>query len=250
MNLKCLLIVLCFTPLFIIGQETVFEEKTTIYVDEYSGGLGMHTNGFNLNFRYGQYRGAFNKRVYEIEFATLKHPKEIKTISQLEDDVKGYVFGKLNSFFTFRPSVGIHKIFIPKQSIKGVSMTYQFHLGPSLGLAKPVYLNIREKEENTNLNSYNIVTRRYDPAIHDQGDIYGRASFFRGFSEIKLHPGIYSRFALEFDYGNRRESIRAIEVGMAADIFMKKIPIMAFAENRSFFLNLFVGIQFGEKNTK
>ncbi|MCB0803945.1 MAG: hypothetical protein KDB74_12675, partial [Flavobacteriales bacterium] len=149
MKYNYITILLSLLTFNVFSQETIFEEKTTVYQDELSGGLGFHTNGFSLNFRYGKYHGAFKKQVYEIEFATLKHPKEIKTISRFEDDVKGYVFGKLNSFFTFRPSIGFHNIFIPKQSIRGVSITYLFHIGPSLGLAKPIYLNIIEKQENS-----------------------------------------------------------------------------------------------------
>ena len=37
-----------------------------------------------------------------------------KGLVTFEDDVKGYVFGKMNTFFTFRPSVGFHNIFVPK----------------------------------------------------------------------------------------------------------------------------------------
>lgn len=232
-----------------VAQETIFEEKTTIYVDEQTGGFNLHTNGFSLNYRYAKYQGAFNKLVYEIEFASLKHPKEIKTISPFEDDVKGYVFGKLNSFFTFRPSIGIHKIFIPKQSIKGVSITYLYQIGPSLGVAKPIYLNIRERE-SSNPNSFNIALRKYNPSDHEQDDIYGRASFFNGFGEMKLFPGVFSKLGLEFEYSNQKEVIHTIEVGIMADYFLKEVPILAFAENRSLFLNLYAGISFGQKRTK
>ena len=231
------------------SQETIFEEKTTVYVDEQSGGFNLHTNGFSLNYRYSKYNGAFNKIAYEIEFATLKHPKEIKTISPFEDDVKGYVFGKMNTFFTFRPSVGFHNIFVPKQSLRGVSITYLYHIGPSLGLAKPIYLNIREREQS-NLNSVNIALRKYNPEIHQQGDIYGRASFFNGVGEMKFYPGIFSKFWLEFEYSTEKEIIHAIEVGLMADYFFEEIPILAFAENRSLFLNLYVGVLFGQRKTK
>lgn len=248
-NLLFLLILILATGK-VQGQETIFDEKTTIYVDEYLGGFAAHTNGFSLNFRYGKYMGAFNKRVYELEFSTLKHPKEIKVSSLYEEDAKGYVYGKLNSFFTFRPSMGWHHIAVPKQSIKGVSITSILQVGASLGLAKPVYLNIREPKENSSPTSYNVVLRRYDPVEHNQEQIYGRGSFFKGFDEIKLYPGIFSKAALEFEYSNSREIIKAIEVGLMADFFFEEVPIMAFTENRRLFLNLYVGILFGKKHTK
>ncbi len=233
----------------IIAQETIFEEKTTLFSEEYSGGISIHTSGFGLNFRYAQYQSGFTKRIYAIEFATLKHPKEIKSISQFEDDVKGYIYGKLNSFFTFRPSIGTQHIFIPKQSIRGVAISYVFQMGPSLGLAKPIYLNIRERELNT-LNSFNIVKRRYDPEVHGQDDIYGRASFFNGIDELKLYPGIFSKFGLHFDYAKNRETLRSVEVGLTSDLYFQKVPIMALTENRAWFLNIYINLLFGTRELK
>lgn len=230
------------------AQETIFEEKTTIYVDEYSGGLALHTAGFSLNFRYGKYMGAFSKKVYEFEFATINHPREIRTVSQLDDNVRGYVFGKLNSFFALRPSIGFHNVFIPKQSIKGVSITRVFQFGPSIGLAKPIHLNVQRFSDRNQTRV--VVTEAYSPDRHRQSDIIGRASFFNGFSNIKMYPGIYTKLAFEFEYSTEKESIRALEVGLTSDFYFSKVPIMAFADNRSWFLNLYVGILFGQKHTK
>ena len=128
------------------GQETIFEEKTTIFKTEQSFGVGMHTNGFQATYRYGKYLSGFTKRIFEIEVANIKHPREIKSIYPFEEDVRGYIFGKMNAFFAIRPSIGFQKIIFPKQSIKGVSITSLFQFGPSLGLAKPVYLNIIQEE--------------------------------------------------------------------------------------------------------
>lgn len=243
-----LLFILTFN--LVKAQETIFEEKTTIFVDEYSGGLALHTAGFSLNFRYGKYMGAFSKKVYEIEFATINHPREVRTVSQLDDNVRGYVFGKMNSFFALRPSIGYHNIFVPKQSIKGVSITRVLQIGPSIGLAKPVYLNVQRFINDTLRSRRVVITEAYSPEIHSQTDIIGRASFFNGFSEIKIYPGIFTKLAFEFEYSTDKQAIRAIEAGITSDFYFSKVPIMAFAENRSWFLNLYVAILFGQKNTK
>lgn len=245
------LIILSFLLSILIevkGQETIFEEKTTIYVDEYSGGLSLHTAGFSLKFRYGKYSGAFSKKVYEFEFATINHPREVRTVSQLDDNVRGYVFGKMNSFFALRPSVGFHNVFVPKQSIRGVSITRVLQIGPSLGLAKPIYLNVQRFNDR---NQTRVVsTEAYSPDRHRQNDIIGRASFFNGFSEMRVYPGIFTKFAFEFEYSTDRESIRTVEAGITSDFYFSEIPIMAFADNSSWFLNLYVAIMFGQKNTK
>lgn len=208
----------------------------------------MHTNGFMGTFRYGKFLTGFSKRIYEIEIGNIKHPKEIKSINPFESDVRGYVFGKLNYFYFVRPSIGYHKVFIPKQSIRGVSVTYVVHGGLSLGFAKPVYLNIQEDELGT--NNKIIVRRRYDPDKHDQGDIYGRASLLNGIDEMKLYPGLFGKFGLHFDYAQKRESLRSVEVGIKTDVYMQDIPLMAFTDNRPYFLNLYLEILFGQRKVE
>jgi len=248
MRLKRLfyLILLFFITSLGISQETVFEEKTTIYSSELSGGIGIHTNGFMGTFRFGKYQNAFSKRIIELEIANIKHPKEIKSIYPLEDNVRGYIYGKMNSVFTFRPSVGFHKIIVPKQSIKGVSITIVTQLGVSLGIAKPVYLNIIDRETTPNV----IVKRKYDPEKHDQGDIYGRASFLNGFSEIKLYPGLFGKFGFQFDFAGDRSQMRALEAGIKVDGYFQEIPIMAFTENRAIYPNLYISFFMGSREVK
>ncbi|MBL4709988.1 MAG: hypothetical protein JKY48_16275 [Flavobacteriales bacterium] len=227
------------------AQETIFEEKTTIFKTESSFGIGMHTNGFQLTYRYGKFLTGFTKRMYEIEIANIKHPREIKSIYPFEEDVRGYIFGKLNTFIVVRPSVGYQKIIFPKQSIRGVSITYVAQVGPSLGLAKPVYLNIVENEIFKNRV---IIKKKYDPELHTKNNIYGRASFFNGISETKLYPGLFSKLGLHFDYGTDRETIRSLEVGVQLDAYLREVPILAFAENRQFYLNFYIAIFFGNRN--
>tara|TARA_R110002096_G_scaffold289737_2_gene483976 strand:+ start:2800 stop:3552 length:753 start_codon:yes stop_codon:yes gene_type:complete len=244
-------ILLFFLSLFsltIFSQETIFEEKTTIYDKEVSGGIGMHTNGFSAVYRSGKFITAFKKRVFEIEIANIKHPKEIRSVNPFQDNVRGYIFGKMNSFYALRPSIGIHKIFIPKQSINGVSVTFVSHFGPSIGMAKPVYLNIIEREPNQPRSI--IVKEKYDPVKHQQGDIYGRASFLNGFNEMRFYPGLFAKFGFHFDFATSQDALRAIEVGAAIDVYFDEIPIMAFAENQSFFVNLYVNFLFGTREVR
>lgn len=233
---------------FLNAQETVFEEeKTTIYATEMSGGIGMHTNGFMANFRYAKYLSGFSKRVYEIEIANLRHPQEIRSINPFQDDVKGYVFGKMNNFYAIRPSIGIQKVFVPKQSVRGVSIAWLANFGASLGLAKPIYLNVQVEDQDNNTI---IVRRKYDPDEHDQDEIFGRASFFNGISETRLYPGFFFKTGLHFDYANDRAMLRSIETGLTLDVFLEEIPIMAFTENRQAFINLYVSLHFGAREVE
>jgi len=95
-----------------------------------------------------------------------------------------------------------------------------------------------------------IVREKYDPEVHDQGQIYGRASFLNGFEEIKLYPGAFVKAGLQFDYGVAQEDLRALEVGLMADLYAKKVPIMACTSNRQFYLNLYVSYMFGSRDLR
>lgn len=212
------------------------------------GSIGAHTNGFLLNFRYAKYFGGFSKKVYEIEIANIKHVQETKSFSPFEENIRGYVYGKLNTFITLRPSIGYHKVFIPKQSIHGVSVTYITQFGASIGIAKPVYLNIQKREQNS-FRTF-LVKEKYDPEKHFPDNIYGRTSYFNGIDEMKLYPGGFAKVGIQFDYANERDFVKALEVGIKLDVFAEKIPILAFEKNRRLFLNLYLAISYGKKETR
>ena len=229
----------------LFSQETIFEETTTVFKTEQSFGLGTHTNGFQAAYRHGKYLDGFSKRIYEIEIANIKDPREIKSIYPFEEDVRGYIFGKLNSFFIIRPSIGNQRVLFPKQSIKGVSITSLFQFGPSIGFAKPVYLNIIQEESIT---SRIVSKERYDPDKHSTNNIYSRASFFNGFEEVKVFPGLFAKLGLHFDYGDERELIKSAEVGVTIDAYYAKVPILAFNEDRQFYPNLYIAIFIGNRS--
>ena len=209
------------------------------------GGAILHTSGWGLNFRYAEFLTAFSKLAYEIEIVGLKHPKELKIYSPYEDNVRGYIYGKKNVVTLIRPSIGLQNVFISEQSIKGVSISYYFNLGPSFAIAKPVYLNIIEEAET--FSSVNIVTKKYDPEEHTVDNIYGRASYFEGVNEMKLYPGIFAKFGFQFEYANSMDIVKALEAGIAADIYFKEVQIMALTENKAIYLNLYLNLLFGKR---
>lgn len=246
MKKQITILILLFSVLVGKAQETTFEEPSTIYRNEFAAGGVLHTAGWGVNARYAAFLTGFKKIAFELEIVGLRHPKEVKIPSPYENNVKGYFYGKQNVITVIRPSIGIHTIFIPKQSVKGVSIGHIFHIGPSLAVAKPVYLNVLI--ETNDIRRYDRVIRKYDPQEHTIDNIYGRASYFEGIGEMKLYPGIFSKYALQFEYASQREVVRTIEAGLAVDLYFKEIPIMAFAENRYFYANLFVNIMFGKRN--
>lgn len=227
----------------LFGQETVFEEARTIYKREFTYGAMMHTRGWGLNYRNGVYTTGFTRRMYEFEFTTVKSPKEVKIISASSS---GYVFGKLNHLWLLRTSVSRFNTFIAKQSVRGIAISYVLNAGISWGYAKPVYLEIIKPD----LSSFISVVERYDPDIHDQSQIFDKASFLHGLFKGRFYPGLFLRAGLNFESSRNPNRINSIEVGATMDAFTEKVPIMANDLNEQFLLNLYVLLNFGEKRTE
>jgi hypothetical protein len=146
-----------------------------------------------------------------------------------------------------RPTYGGKHQITDKIRRSGVEVNYVWGIGPSLGLAKPVYLEIGKPD---NIPYETFVIERYDPAIHDVQNIYGRASYFKGFGEMKLYPGGFGRFGLNFEYSGQTTGIKAIEVGASLDAYPVVVPIMAELEgvtNKQFFFEFYLAIEFGKK---
>jgi len=216
------------------AQQTVFEESETVYSKETAGGILIHSNSWGVNFYKAKFLTGFTKIQYHFELVGMKSPRQYK----VPVDGGGYYYGKLNSLLILRTSIGYMKEFIPKQSLKGVSISYVANAGLSHAFAKPVYLLIKKDNQN-------VVDERYDPDIHSTNNIVGKSYPFVGIDETKYYPGLFLRAALNFDYGGKSSSVRALEVGLSGDIYIEAIPMMAYEEPHQYFLTAFVSLQFG-----
>ena len=229
------------------SQGTVFEEKRTIYKSEHSYGLVVHTRGWGLTYRYGKYTSGFSRKIYELEFVGVKHAKQVKSFKNPFDNSNGYVYGQLNSIMVLRGSIGQHKTFISKQSVRGIAISSVFNLGFSLVYAKPVYVEIINDFNISRFPKAEIV--RYDPEIHDYESIIGGTSLLHGFFTGSFYPGAYIKGGLNFESSRQASKINALEVGAVFDVYYKKIPMMANEYNKIYFFNLYVSLTFGTKKT-
>jgi hypothetical protein len=223
----------------------LYDDTKMLYRNEMCGGIIAHSNGFGANFRKGVHVTGTRKRVFEAEFVSFKHPKEVKTNNPSFDNSKGYYYGKLNSFFILRPGFGYQNVIFSKPEKSGVEIRYVTFVGGSLGIAKPVYLQILRRTPIDNY--YELSTERYDPAAHFPDNIYGRAPFSKGLNEIKLYPGGYVKAGLSFEYGALDDVVKAIETGITVDIYPKVVPLMATQRNQQVFVSLYLNFLYGRK---
>lgn len=246
--LSIALLLLSVVPLW--AQQTIYDETRVLYRKELLGGVVIHGDGWGFNFYHGKHRTAKDRRMLGVEIVNMKHPKEIKSFNPFYEDSRGYFYGKQNSMLILRPSYGGKHQIADKIRRSGVEVNYVWSVGPSLALVKPVYLQIG-KPDNFPYDA--IVTERYDPAVHDIQNIFGRASWFNGFGEMRLYPGGFGRFGFNFEHSGEASGIKAIEVGASIDAYPVVVPIMAELEdvtNKQFFFELYLTVQFGKKYTQ
>lgn len=231
------------------AQQTIYEETRVPYRRELYGGILLHGDGWGLQFYHAKYNTAKDRRLLGVEVVGMKHPKEVKSFNPYYEDARGYFYGKANSLTIVRPTYGRKWQITDKIRRSGAEVNFIWGIGPSLGLLKPVYLQIGKPDR---IPYENIVVERYDPAVHDVQNIYGRATWFNGFGEIVPYVGGFARMAFSFEYSSEVMGLKGLEVGATLDAYQRTVPIMAELEgvkNKQFFFEFYLALQFGKKYT-
>lgn len=228
-----------------VNPNEYVEEKPVLMKNEATGAFLFHSSGLGFQFRRGINLTGFKKWIFEGEFVSMKHPKEVRTINPYFDNAKSYVYGKLNVFDIIRCGTGIQHTLYSKAERNGVEIRMLYSGGLSLGFTKPVYLNILKPTGK--FGEFDLEVEKYDPDKHNVDDIYGRAPYTTGMDQIKLHPGAYAKLGFNFEYAPIFEDVKALEIGAILDLYPKEIPIMALTENKQFFLSFYISIMYGRK---
>lgn len=241
------LLILFFSITFcgqlLVAQGEIDEQQKIFFRNERSFGILLNTNGMGISYRDARRINFLNKRYIEVEAGSLRHPKEYRQ-SSYYNQAGSFVFGKLNSVFYLRASIGKQHEMFKKADLGGVAVRYFYSAGPALAVYKPVYYRIL-RPLTLDLTQFEIVEEKFDVTIHQPYDIYSRASFFKGFGEMKVQPGIFAKGGFNFEYSKEEKMIHAIEIGAQINGFLKEIPIMATADNKSIFFSLFASYRFG-----
>ncbi|MBE9467266.1 MAG: hypothetical protein IMY72_02970 [Bacteroidetes bacterium] len=226
----------------VFSQGDVDDEAKIFLRNESTYSFLLNSNGWGVNYRYGKMIDAFNKKLYTVDIVGIRHPKEIKIVNPNYPNLKRFVFGKKNNFYCFRFGLGKQKKLYSKLDKGGVEIRYFYTIGTSIGVLKPIYYEVLY---SSTTNTYEIKTEKFNTSIHSVFGIYERASFFKGFNEISVMPGLFSKVGASFEYSNKDEKINAIELGATLEVFPADIKIMATKDNSFYFVSLFVSYRFG-----
>ena len=233
--------------------------KGIIYRKETTGDLRLHNNGWAVAVNFGEIRTYYRTRYYHFEFGTMHSPREqnqSKNLNVIGNELpKEFKLGKQNSVFIIRAGKGFKRYLSDKARRKGVAIGYNLEAGPAIALLKPYYLKfIEQVVVNGELESI-LVDKKFSEEnkteFIDYGSIYGGAPFSTGLKEISILPGFQAKAGLFFSVGAFDEYVKAAEVGLMADLFIKKVPIMvetAGTTNTPLFLNLYVNLHFGRRS--
>ena len=214
-------------------------------------GFILHTAGSSSSIRHPGIGGSFkyqkhisfkHKRFYNFEFVNLKHPKQEKIQNNFYPDSKSFYYGKINSLVNTRFGFGNQKAVALKEIKKGVQIAWTYNAGLALGFMKPNYVRISDVD-----GIDQVIEVRYDPSIHSLGDIRGRGSALSGLGQMEVVPGIFGKLALNFEYSPYDERLKGIEVGVAADVFYKEIPLMYNTRNNQYWITFYLMFEFGKK---
>jgi hypothetical protein len=226
----------------IYGQGELNEEQKIFFRNERTFAILLNTDGFGLSYREGKRINYLNKKLLEIEFCTLKHPKEVKLSNPALNTPGTFVFGKLYSVLLIRGGIGRQHEIYRKADLGGVAVRYFYSGGPVIAFEKPVYYKIINFLTQ---NSYEIIQEKFDIKTMTPDRIYSRSAYTKGLNETKVLPGVYAKAGFNFEYSKKDKIIHAIEIGGQINMFPKKIDIMATASNKAIFFSLFASYRFG-----
>jgi hypothetical protein len=223
----------------IIKQE---EEGVLDYNKQSVFGVQLRTNGYGAFYELGRRQTPRWTNLYSAEITEIKHPKEEKLGSTENFFSNSFIYGKINNFYQVKLGFGRQYIFGQKGNKNGVAVTGSMNAGLSIGLLKPYYLQVVDGQGNQKSISY-----EQDSVTFIQGDIIGGAGLGMGWSELKVKPGAFAKAALRFDFGRYNESVQALEIGISADFYSQKIPIMVYNDNKQLFYQGHIAFVFGRR---
>jgi len=240
-------------------KATQFDWKGIIYRKERAFEARIHTNGALIGVNFGKIKTYYRTNYYHLSLGFLKDPREKRQNRNLSfsfpDRSKAFAFGKQNSVINIRAGIGVKRFISEKAKRKGIAIGYDYQIGPSLAILKPYYLELLYMSEMEGVIDRVLKTERYTPENAEKfttfNEIFGGAGYFTGFSDFQVVPGIQAKLGLFFSMGAFDKYVKALELGLMADVYSKKLPIMIETEtisNKPYFINFYVKFIIGRRS--
>jgi hypothetical protein len=225
----------------LIKQE---EEGVIAYRKHYAFGIKLTTDGYGISFEKGYSKSVKKATIFQIEITERKHQKETKQ-SNLLSSSSPVIYGKINYFYPIRLGVQQQFLIGNKSNKNGVSITGNVGGGIAIGLLRPYEVLVNKGGEDTWIRYESPDSLLFVSGPYSSGPDLGR-----GWSHLKVTPGLYLKPAVRFDYGKYNELVSAVEAGLLGEFYSKKIPQMVYNKQKQFFFSAYVSIMFGKRKNK
>lgn len=216
------------------------EEGVIPYQKSFAIGGKLINDGYGLFFELGRAQSVKKGLLFQIEISEHKYLKEEKQ-SNLYNYSTPFLFGKENFFYPVKLGIQQERLFGNKSNKNGVTVTYNYGGGISLGLLRPYYVQLNTTGQYIKYQSADSA-QFLDPTLISAGP-----GLSKGWSDMKLRPGLYAKTAFRFDFGSYNEMVSALEVGITGEYYTKTIPLMVHADPKKFFFTGYVAIMFGKR---
>lgn len=215
-----------------------------LYKKNWNFGPQVSTNGFSLGFSYERNQTFKFKQGVHLLIGDLRGGNETRRTNSIYENSRSYVFGKINLLFSTRLGYSSSWLLFERKRIRGVTIRYNFILGPSCGIIKPIYLKI--KEPYTQIPEPEAMDLRYKPDLHHGENIIGRSTIWKGFQESSFELGAFAKTGFQFDFSPKSEKITAVEIGIQLDYFKRKVDLFYIGNNKNIFVGFYAALQFGK----
>ncbi len=222
----------------LIKQE---EEGVIAYKKQSAFAVKLTSDGYGAFFEIGRAKSVKKAILYQIEISERKHQKEEKQTNP-SSPTAPLIYGKLNYFYPVKLGIQQQILLGNKSNKNGVSVSGNLGGGICIGFLRPYEVEVDKAGQKTFV--------RYDSPdslLFVNGPYYGGPNFGTGWNHLKITPGIYIKPALRFDYGKLNEIVSALEVGLNAEFYSKKIPQMLRNKQKQFFFSAYMAILFGKR---
>lgn len=220
------------------------EEGVIAFKKHYAFGIKLTSDGYGVSFEKGYAKSVRSATLFQLEISERKHQKEEKQSYSLVNATP-FIYGKINFFYPVK--LGVQKQFLlgNKSNKNGVSVTANIGGGISLGLLRAYEIEVDKAGQRTYVRYDSPDSLLFVNADNDQSAT--GPGFGRGWNHLKMTPGLYVKPGLRFDYGRFNDLVSAIEVGVTAEFYSKKVPQMLYNAEKQFFFSAYFALLFGKR---
>ncbi len=257
-----------FILFFLIGTYSTFaqqkakreiEKKGIIYNKEIGFGAYLATNGMGAFAELGKIQSVKKTRLMFFSISEIRDMKARKQKAEngffgsVIESPKDFFFGKQNNFYQLRAGIGQKLMLADKGAKNGVRVSFSYMAGFSLGLRKPYYLDLAYliDDSDPRFQTYAVFRQKYSERTHDKFmdwySITSASGFKHGLKEMEPIPGGFFKTGFNFDWASHEEYQIAMEVGLLADIYYKRVPLMIEQKANFMFVGAYLHFQFGKR---